>query len=84
MNPLNALGIRELTFLPTHFLKTTISKEYHETARSWITHKLSGRFCIIETPAIIEKNTLAMATIVAFENHFELTYFMLACPYLRR
>ena len=84
MNPLDALGIRELSFLPAHFLKTTISKHYRETVRSWITHKLAGRFCIIDSPAINENNIVSMATFVAFENHSELTYFMLACPYLRR
>lgn len=84
MNPLNALGIREPSFLPAHFVKTTIDKHNHETARSWITHKLFGRFCIIEAPGINENNTLTSTTIVAFENDFELTYFLLACPYTRR
>lgn len=84
MNPLSALGVREVSHLPAHFVTTTISPYEKEQVKNWITSKLSGRFCIIDTPIINEKNKLTSVTQVAFENHQELTYMMLACPYLRR
>lgn len=84
MNPLNALGVRELNHLPVHFVKTTISSYDKDPIKNWVTQKLSGRFCILDTPTISDKNKLTSATTLAFENHQELTYFMLACPYLRR
>jgi len=84
MNPLNALGVREVSYLPIHFVKTEIPFFEIENIRNWVTHKLSGRFCIIESPNINEKNKLQTAIFIAFENHQELTYLMLGCPYLRR
>lgn len=84
MNPLSALGVREVNHLPVHFAKTTISAYEKESIRNWVTNKLSGRFCIIDTPTINEKNKLTSVTQIAFENPQELTYMMLACPHLRR
>ncbi len=83
MNPLNALGIRELTFLPVHFVKTIINTHDIDNVYSWVTNNLAGRFCIVRTPAIDNKK-LKLTTFVAFENYSELTHFMLACPYTRR
>lgn len=84
MNPLNALGVREVSYLPIHFGKMMISSYEVDNIRNWVTHKLSGRFCIVEEPTISEKNKLMTATYIAFENQQELTYLLLACPYLRR
>jgi hypothetical protein len=33
---------------------------------------------------VIENEKLKSSLIVAFEDHSEMTYFMLACPHLRR
>lgn len=84
MNPLNALNVREVKMLPIHFSKMVIPFEERTEIHNWVTTKLTGRFCIIEKPAIIKKNKLSSAMFIAFENPQELTYFMLACPYLRR
>jgi hypothetical protein len=35
-------------------------------------------------PHVDQEGKLKSATFVAFEDHKELTYFMLACPHLRR
>jgi len=43
-----------------------------------------GRFYIKRQPGISQDGKLKTATYVGFEDHKELTYFMLACPHIRR
>ena len=86
LNPIDVLKERELTTLPPHFSKIKITEEeffggeiYH-----WVKSKLKGRFSIARCPEIDSNGKLQSSTFIAFEDHKELTYFMLACPYLRR
>lgn len=44
--------------------------------KRWIQYKLAGRFCIIDT----DPKTIT----IGFEDEKELTYFVLACPHIRR
>lgn len=83
LNPLDILGKRELKILPPHFSRITIDI-HEERIRRWVRYKLKGRFCIIRTPFIDNDNRLKSSTFIGFEDQKELTYFMLACPYLRR
>ena len=86
LNPLDVLNRRELKVLPPHFSKIKISDGdlFDNKIKNWISTKLKGRYCIIKTPAIDPGGNLKSATFVAFEDQKELTYFMLACPHLRR
>lgn len=84
-NPLDAVGSRETSILPLHFSTVEISYRSADEIKTWIANKLSGRFCITRTPGIDAKDgKLKTLTFAAFEDQKELTYFMLACPYLRR
>jgi len=83
LNPLDVLKKRELEILPPHFGKISI-ESYEERIHQWIKYKLKGRFCIVRTPIVDRDNKLKSSTFVGFEDQKELTYFMLACPYLRR
>jgi hypothetical protein len=85
-NHLDLIGERELTFIPPHFTRTALSDrdEWNKNSfESWIKNKLHGRYCITKMP-VIENEKLKSSLIVAFEDHSEMTYFMLACPHLRR
>lgn len=85
LNPLDILGQRELSYIPPHFSKAVIQNVYFDSPiQDWIRSKLKGRFCIIKLPAVDSNDKLQSTTFVAFEDHKELTYFMLACPFLRR
>lgn len=86
LNPIDVLKQREVKFLPSHFSKIKVSDSdmFDNKISSWIRTKLKGRFCIIRIPDINEDGKLKSCNFVAFENQKELTYFMLACPYLRR
>lgn len=85
-NHLDLIGERALSFIPPHFSRTTLSDrdEWNRNSfESWIKNKLHGRYCLTKVP-IIENDKLKSSLIVAFEDHSEMTYFMLACPHLRR
>jgi len=86
LNPIEVLKQREVSTLPPHFSTTKIADTLFldEDIKQWVRTKLKGRFCIIRHPAINGNGGVQSATILGFENQKELTYFMLACPYLRR
>ena len=86
LNPIDVLKHSEMATLPPHFAKTKIADHdfYATQIRNWVSVKLKGRFCIAKMPAIDSSGNLKSTTFVAFEDQKELTYFMLACPYLRR
>lgn len=85
VNPLDVLNQRYLSWMPPHFAKTKISEKWfdEERVKDWIQYKLKGRFAIQAQPNINDKDAVQTATFVGFEDEKELTYFMLACPYLR-
>lgn len=77
LNPLDVLNKRSLKWLPPHFSKSRMSMTavyQHEKIDSWIKHRLKGRYCVVNKYD---------GLYIGFEDEKELTYFMLACPYLR-
>ncbi len=84
LGPLDILNLRELNFLPKHFVTTPISDRYSQKIINWVRIKLVGRYCICRTPTIDTDKKLRAVCIIGFEDEKELTYFMLACPYIRR
>lgn len=86
LNPIDVLNQREMNTLPPHFSKIKVADGdlFDGRVKQWIRTKLKGRFCIAKSPSIDQGGNLKSATFVAFEDQKELTYFMLACPHLRR
>jgi hypothetical protein len=85
LNPIDVLKERELTILPPHFASMAISEtEVHAGVITWVEAKLKGRYCVIKTPTINNAGNLTSQTMLGFEDQKELTFFMLACPFLRR
>lgn len=86
LNPLDVLDKREMKYLPVHFSKVVVADSdlYDTKLSSWIRNKLKGRYFIGRCPSIDSDDKLKTVNVVAFEQEKELTYFMLACPYLRR
>jgi hypothetical protein len=86
INPLDVLKKRKLSYMPSHFSKLKVSEtDYHDShLENWIFNKLKGRFTISRIPTIGNDNKLKVSIVVGFENQKELTFFMLACPHLRR
>jgi len=86
LNPLDVLKTRKVQTVPPHFSKIKISENerFDHNILSWVKSKLKGRYYIASFPAIDKDDRLKVSTFVGFEEEKELTYFMLACPYLRR
>jgi hypothetical protein len=85
LNPIDVLKQRKLKTLPPHFSKIKITDfEIFEGIEDWIQTKLKGRYCIVKHPTIDSNEHLKSSLVIGFEEQKELTYFMLACPILRR
>jgi hypothetical protein len=89
LNPLEVLNKRSLSHIPPHFAKLKVDDgnsflSQNGNIESWVRTRLKGRYSISKLPSIDKDGHLKTATFVAFEDQKELTYFMLACPHLRR
>lgn len=86
LNPIDVLKQRKVKIIPPHFSKMKIADNelFNDDMPAWIDAKLKGRYCLLRLPSIDNDGRLRSATFVAFEDQKELTYFMLACPHLRR
>lgn len=86
LNALDVLNSRKVDCMPPQFSKIKVSDTdwFDNNLEDWIKTKLKGRFYLQKTPGIAADGRVRSLTFVGFEDHKELTYFMLACPYLRR
>lgn len=85
LNPIDVLKQRKLKTIPPHFSKMRISEmEIFEGLEDWVKIRLKGRYCIAKKPSIDSSGNLKSTHFIGFEDQKELTYFMLACPHLRR
>jgi hypothetical protein len=89
INPLNVFEMRRTKFCPPHFESVNVDMTYNmvRALESWIDENTAGRYFI---GSRIEPNIRASSgsrvkysTSVAFENSKDLSYFLLACPYLK-
>lgn len=87
-NHLDVLKRRKLNYLPPHFAfsKISLNEFFMEDDKmlNWIKGKLKGKFSLGKVPMISNDEKLKTEFVVGFEDHQELTYFLLACPYIRR
>ena len=86
LNALDILNHRQVDSVAPHFAKIKLADVdlFGSDVETWIRSKLVGRFYIKRQPGISQDGKLKTATYVGFEDHTELTYFMLACPHIRR
>lgn len=85
LNPIDVLKQRKLKTIPPHFSKIKVSEgELFEGVEEWVKSKLKGRYCLAKQPGIDKTGNLRSTFFLGFEDQKELTYFMLACPLLRR
>lgn len=86
INPLDVLDSRRVKYSCPHFSMASLSYSniYNESITEWIQTKLKGRFFFERTPTVSQDGKFVSALTVGFEDPKELTYFMLACPHLRR
>lgn len=85
-NPLNFFDIRRVKVMPPHFEKASIAMRLYNlegTIVKWITENLRGRFYVNQATVLDEQNQYQKVIQVGFEDPKELTYFSLACPFLK-
>ena len=83
-NVLDIVHRRKMKYLPKHFAKIKVIFHYEGHVENWIQSKLKGRYWIANCVSISQDGKLQTACYAAFEDQKELTYFMLACPFIRR
>lgn len=86
INPLDVLNQRIVKTNPPHFSSFKIDENnyYIDDIKNWVLDNLKGRFSIFRLPSIGNDGKLKNSVFVSFEEETELTFFMLACPFLRR
>ena len=83
-NPLSFFQLRTPASPPRHFQYIFISQRYNleKTIIKWIDDNLKGRFYVGKT-VTLKQDDIIEALQVGFEQPKELSYFTLACPYLK-
>jgi len=82
VNPLNALGIRQLTFPSPHLHYIQIDNakaSYLQSIDRWIFHNLNGRY-YIGNAVVLEDDCIQYAVKIGFEQEKELSFFGIAAP----
>lgn len=84
-NPLTVLNMRRVSFCPPHFETVTLKKHYNmeQAICSWIESKLTGRYFFGNNVELDSDNNITVGYTIGFETAKELSYFTLACPYLK-
>ena len=85
VNPLNVLGLRKCKFPAHHFHYIVLPKysivAYKELDK-WINANLNGRYYIGQSVDLIE-NSITYVLKIGFEQEKEVSFFKIACPYLK-
>lgn len=85
-NPLDFFGVRQLSVAPPHFEYIdidTFSYNIEGTIIKWITENLRGRFYVGNGKILDSENQYKKVVKIGFEEPKELSFFTLACPYLK-
>ena len=84
-NVYNIFKVRKTDFPPDHFEYTRIDVAYNlrDALERWIETKLKSKYYIGKDVVLDEKNNIVYKLKIGFSDPKELSYFMLACPYLK-
>jgi hypothetical protein len=85
-NPLNFFEARQVQVLPPHFESVAIGLRLYnleDSITKWITDNLSGRFYVGSQTILDTQKQYQKVLQVGFEDPKELSYFSLACPFLK-
>ena len=84
-NALNFFGIRRASVPAPYFQYILLPTRYNleQSLVKWIELNLKSRFYVGKTITVSNTNSIENMTKVGFEEAKELSYFTLACPYLK-
>ena len=82
IDPVAALGKRELKRIPPHFSKVVVDEVWVDAnrLRNWVWTNLHGRFAIGTTYKPMEENRMSYKITAAFEDQGEAVMFTLMLP----
>ena len=85
INPLNVFDVRRTEYPLDFFEYANINFGYNlqGALEKWIDENLKGRYYLGKKVVLTEQGKIDYAIQVGFEDSKELSYFMLACPYLK-
>lgn len=87
-NTLDLLNERQLAYIPPQFsclqLDDNVIYSNKEKIVNWIRTKLNGRYALLKSVGIDSTQRMKSSFIVGFEKPSEMTYFIIACPFIRR
>lgn len=85
VNPLNVLGLRKCKFPAQHFHYIVLQKYtivMYKELDKWINTNLNGRYYIGQSVDLID-NSITYVLKIGFEQEKEVSFFKIACPYLK-
>lgn len=84
-NPLDVLEAKQVKFLPPHFETVDIPLRYNleKSLLNWLMKNIKNRFYIGKNIILDEENKLQKVFMVGFEETKDMSFFILACPYLK-
>ena len=85
LNPLNILEVRRATVPPPHFEYMNIPIKYNleESLNKWIEKNLKNRYYVGRNVILDDNNKIIKVLTIGFEESKDMSFFMLACPYLK-
>lgn len=83
INPLDILNARRFNFLAPHLEPIIINENYSSINQvpRWIEKNLKGRYFYGSITKLID-NRIVSCRVVAFEDQYESSMFLLKCPYV--
>lgn len=86
VNPLSALNLRKLRFIPEHFSKIYIDnpKIDLKLLDHWINYNLNSRYAIKKNFVVDANRKITEAIEIGIEDPKEITMLTLGCPYLHK
>ena len=83
VNALSVLGLRKLSFIPTHFTKLKIEHRFNVSdIEHWIEYNLNSRYAIRDSVGLDENRKLVSFVEIGMEDPKELTMLALGCQFL--
>jgi hypothetical protein len=84
-NPLNVFEVRRSTFASPHFEYVHIPMKYNleDSINKWIEKNLKNRYYVGKNVVLDSDNKITRVVTIGFEETKDMSYFMLACPFLK-
>lgn len=85
VNPLSALGIRRLNFIPNHFTKISVDSDANiKIIDHWINFNLNSRYAIKNSIGVGADNKIIETIDIGIEDPKEIIMLTLGCPHLHK